>query len=124
MVPDDPLENLLPDDFWCDALVWLRPASLRNLRLCLTAHLRWLADQGLCWRQAAYRDILEYLRCLVERNLAYASLVVHRWSLSRLYQWAHREGHRSDNPLSRLAPMRKRPYVPVRLTAKSTPPPA
>ena len=95
-------------EFWYEAIVWLRALSQRSLHGCLTHHLRWLRDRELCWRHCAYLDIREYLGQLVDRNLANATLTLYRWSIGKLYHWAHREGHRADNPMTCLAPMKRR----------------
>jgi integrase/recombinase XerD len=106
------------DDFWLEYACTLRTASLRNLRGCLSHHLRWLAMQGMCWRRADHNDLHRYLRALVDRQLADATLGLYRWALAHLYHWAHRAGHRNDNPAAALSPMRRRPrtlrWVPTR----------
>ena len=103
------LQDALLADFWCDASVYLRALSLRNLSACLRDHLRWLVHRGQSWRYAAYPDIVSYLGRLVDRNLAYATLEIYRWALGRLYRWACREGHRTDNPMTSLVKMVRRP---------------
>jgi len=98
--------------------VSLRTMSLRNLRLCLAHHLRWLGTQNTCWQCAGSEDLRCYLAVLIGNDLTDATLSVYRWALATLYRWAHRNNHRADDPVSKLASMRWRPrslrWVPSR----------
>ncbi|MDR2837761.1 MAG: tyrosine-type recombinase/integrase [Azonexus sp.] len=96
------------DEFWFDCAARLRPNSLRNLRLCVARHLRWLNDAGSSLQEATLDELRRYLAMLVDRRLADATLVVHRWALGTLYRWVYREGLRIDNPVVKLAPMIRR----------------